>query len=139
MKKIGFILVISLLFSYCTVQVSPGDNLAKRAISLIGTKYKYGGSSPEEGFDCSGLVYYVYKLEGYSIPRGTEAQLKAGKKLKRGFKKGDLLFFKFNGKLHVGIFIGKHHMVHASPERGVVRENLDKYWKKHFYVAVRIL
>lgn len=139
MKKIGFILLPVLILGYCTVQVTPGDTIAKRALSLVGNQYKYGGDNPEEGFDCSGLVFYVYKKEGYTLPRSTDAQLKTGKKIKRGFKKGDLLFFKFNGKLHVGIFIGNHHMVHASPERGVVKENLNKYWKKHFYIAVRIL
>ena len=140
MKKIGFIPVFLVLaLASCTVQVTPRENLVKKALKYVGTPYKYGGESPSEGFDCSGFVYYVYKSIGYNIPRSTEEQLKAGRKVMRGFKKGDLLFFKFNGKLHVGIFIGNHHMLHSSPKKGVVVENLNRYWKKHFYRGVRIL
>ncbi len=139
MKKVGIISLLLLFLLSCAVETAPQRNIKEKVISLVGSKYRYGGESPRTGFDCSGLVYYVYRSSGYKIPRSTERQLKAGKTIKRGFEKGDLLFFKFNGKLHVGIFIGKHHMVHASPERGVVVENLNRYWKKHFCKGVRII
>ncbi len=124
----------------CSVRESPARAVVSKALSLVGSPYKYGGDSPSRGFDCSGLVYYVYRSVGIQIPRTAEGQLRKGKKLHlRQIKPGDLLFFQFGNSLHVGIFVAPGYMVHASPDRGVVKERLGKYWRRHFIKGVRYL
>ena len=138
MKKIGIIFLVLLLG--CSVNQYPSRAIVQKALSLVGAPYRYGGDSPSRGFDCSGLVYYVYRSVGIRIPRTAEEQLRKGKKLHlRQIKPGDLLFFRFRNSLHVGIFVAPGYMVHASPERGVVKERLGKYWRKHFVKGVRYL
>lgn len=118
------------------------------ASSMKGTPYRYGGRSPK-GFDCSGFAWYCYHRAGLTIPTTTDLQRKSGDKVARSLKfsklkEGDLLFFKINKFFgrpnHVGIYAGHNHMIHASPSRGIVLEDLDNhYWKKHFVYARRIV
>jgi len=122
------------------VRELPRNQIVERALSLVGSPYKYGGASPEEGFDCSGLVYYVYRKSGIEVPRTAKEQFRRGRKLRlSSIRPGDLLFFRFRRGLHVGIFVGRGYMVHASPQRGVVKERLVKYWRKHFLKGVGYL
>jgi len=84
------------------------------AKNLIGTKYKFGGTSPATGFDCSGFVKYVFK-EGADIklPRGSRDMRTLGKAVDlKSLKPGDLIFFRLNSS-HVGIYVGDNRFVHA--------------------------
>src|SRR6266581_2524632 len=89
-----------------------GEKIARFAETFIGVRYVYGGSSPRTGFDCSGLVAYVYHHFGVSLPHYTVSQFAQGRRVARGaLSPGDLVFF--NGLSHVGIYVGKGRFVHA--------------------------
>jgi hypothetical protein len=91
------------------------------AESFIGTGYQWGGQSPEEGFDCSGLAVAVYQLNGLNLPRTSSRQYLAGAPVKQAdLDKGDLVFFaiKRGSKVsHVGLYTGQGKFIHA-PGRG---------------------
>ena len=116
-----------------------------RAIGLVGTPYLYGGNTPESGFDCSGLVTYVYReMVDLKLPR-TSRELAAvqGPKIEpQRLATGDLVFFGSRGNVsHVGIYVGEGRFVHAPSTGGTVR--LDSlgghYWKDHYTGAKRVL
>lgn len=116
-----------------------------RAIGLVGTPYLYGGNTPESGFDCSGLVTYVYReMVDLKLPR-TSRELAAvqGPKIDpQRLATGDLVFFGSRGNVsHVGIYVGEGRFVHAPSSGGTVR--LDSlgghYWKDHYTGAKRVL
>ena len=109
---------------------------AKLAYTMVGKPYRYGGSSPATGFDCSGLVYYSYRGAGVKLPRSTESLLAASRSVARAqLRRGDLLFFDQEGRKnsHVGIYLGKGRFVHAPSSGKQVRtDRLDSpYWKRH--------
>ncbi|TFH40276.1 MAG: NlpC/P60 family protein, partial [Lysobacterales bacterium] len=83
------------------------------ALSMVGVQYRYGGANPREGFDCSGLVYYSYTLNGHAVPRTSRAQFDAALKIPLAqAAEGDLLFFQDQEKLsHVGIYLGDGRFV----------------------------
>ncbi|HNS55704.1 MAG TPA: NlpC/P60 family protein [Smithellaceae bacterium] len=95
--------------------------LVQTAREFIGVPYLWGGTSPETGFDCSGLTMTVYQLNGLDLPRHSATQYDAGNPIdKKNLQKGDLVFFATNsdGKVsHVGIYIGNGRFIHA-PSRG---------------------
>nr|WP_315232024.1 C40 family peptidase [uncultured Albidiferax sp.] len=100
------------------------------ALSLVGTPYRYGGNTPDAGFDCSGLIGYVYQNRaGLKLPR-TVAQLQsAGQAVPREeLRSGDLVVF--GRGTHAGIYVGEGRFVHAPSSGGEVRLNpLDSgYW-----------
>jgi len=103
--------------------------------------YIYGGDTPH-GFDCSGLVYYVYRHAGVAVPRSANQQLYASHPINyREVQPGDLVFFEIAGdaQMHVGIYVGKGEFIHA-PEAGqpVSYARLDNpYWKSRFAGAGR--
>jgi len=124
-----------------------GEEIAEYAQKYVGYKYVLGGTSPKNGFDCSGLTYYVYKQFGYTISRSSRTQAKDGKEVSKDeLQPGDLLIFK-NQSLtaigHVGIYIGNNKMVHASePGIGVVITDLDAKgynYNKRYVTARRIV
>lgn len=114
------------------------------ALSLKGTPYKYGGSSPQTGFDCSGFVQYVFKQSvNLSLPRNTFAQSQIGKAVaKQDLQAGDLVFFNTvkNAISHVGIYVGDNRFIHAPNAKGQVRiESMEKgYWAQKFSGAQRL-
>ena len=116
--------------------------IAQVAESMVGVDYRYGGSSPQEGFDCSGLVFYSHTKAGESVPRVSYAQLAASDEVASGdLKPGDLLFYRINGKpSHVGIYIGHGQFVHAPSSGKQVRissiENV--YFKPRLIRAGRL-
>ncbi len=130
--------------------VAPADPAAAnavliRAISLVGTPYRYGGNTPKGGFDCSGLVNYVYSdMLDLKLPR-TSRQLAAyqGPRIApRQLTPADLVFFGSGGKVsHVGIYVGEGRFVHAPSTGGTVRlDRLDgAYWRDHYSGAKRVL
>ena len=117
--------------------------IALHASRLLGTPYRYGGTNPESGFDCSGLIGYVYRQSaGLTLPR-TVAQLsKVGSLVEREkMRPGDLVFFRVGGSVsHAGIFIGDQRFIHAPSTGGVVRTDpLESgYWKPRFAGIRRI-
>jgi cell wall-associated NlpC family hydrolase len=105
--------------------------------------YRNGGSRPSDGFDCSGLVQWVFGQHGTALPREVRQQFEAGQKIDADeVKPGDLVFFETvsRGPSHVGIAIGGDEFVHAPSSRGVVRvERLSTmYWSKRWIGAVRL-
>ena len=130
--------------------VRPGDParanaVLMRAISLVGTPYRYGGNSPEGGFDCSGLVNYVYRdVLDLRLPR-TSRELAAvqGPRIPPDrLASGDLVFFGDAGQIsHVGIYVGEGRFVHAPRTGGTVRlDRLDEsWWQQHYSGARRLL
>ena len=146
------ILLISLLaLGACVsdkdfVQAKRGDtgNLVSYAKSLVGVRYKYGGNSPDSGFDCSGFVSHVYSHTlDITLPRNTAQISTKGKAVRSNeLRTGDLVFFntlhtKFS---HVGIYLGDYRFIHAPSSGGHVRiENMrDDYWRRHYNGARRI-
>lgn len=120
------------------VAVSPSDEMLDYALSLEGTPYRWGKSSPEDGFDCSGFVWHVYRHYGYSIPRTARQiaeELPAVDVEER--QPGDLLVFNTGDKpfAHVGLYLGNDSFIHASSGKAesVVVSNLDTpYWWGRF-------
>lgn len=116
-----------------------------RAIGLVGTPYRFGGNTPEGGFDCSGLVDYVFRdIVGLVLPRTTREliDLDAPKVQREDLQPGDLVFFDPAGRVsHVGIYVGQGRFVHAPSRGGTVRlDQLDNaYWVKHYAGAKRVL
>ena len=117
------------------------------ALSLRGAPYQNGGSDPS-GFDCSGLVWYVFAQHGIGLPRTVTEQFQLGSHVdKREVRAGDLVFFDTSGRglsgaraTHVGISIGGDEFVHAPSTMGEVRvERLgSSYWSSRFLEARRI-
>ncbi|WP_337246089.1 C40 family peptidase [Luteimonas sp. gir] len=130
--------------------VSPTDPAAAnavlmRAISLVGTPYRYGGNTPEGGFDCSGLVNYVFRdMLDVRLPRSSrELYAYQGPKIDaERLAPGDLVFFGSGGSVsHVGIYVGEGRFVHAPSTGGTVRlDHLDgSYWRRNYTGSRRVL
>lgn len=119
------------------------SQIISKAKSYLGTPYVWGGSSPS-GFDCSGLVQYVFKQNGISLPRTTTDQVKVGTYVaKSDLRPGDLVFLQNTyrqGVSHVGIYIGDGKIIHASSSKGVVISSLStSYYTQHYHSARRVL
>lgn len=117
-----------------------------KALSLLGTPYKFGGRDPKKGLDCSGLVKHVYKESaGVELPASAREMSKQGEKVAREtLQPGDLVFFNTRKKphSHVGIYKGDGEFVHASSRRHkevTVSRLDDTYWSRHFDGARRLL
>lgn len=117
-----------------------------KALSLIGTPYKFGGNTPEKGVDCSGFVRHVYKESaGIALPRTAKEISQAGATISENeLQPGDLVFFNTRKKAfsHVGIYAGNGEFVHASSSKTkkVTVSNMnDNYWSARFNGARRIL
>lgn len=120
------------------------SELAMNAMGMIGIRYKYGGNSPENGLDCSGLVRYVFKESwGANLPRTAVEISRVGKHVESNdLQPGDLVFYNTlrRGFSHVGIYLGDNKFIHSPSRGGEVRvESMDlSYWKKRFNGARRI-
>jgi len=118
--------------------------LTDYAQSLIGTPYKYGGNSPDTGFDCSGFVVHVYReTRGFNLPRSSQSLAAQGQVLNRDeLAAGDLVFFNTRRKKfsHVGIYLGENGFIHAPSRGGAVRVDdlSNPYWRKAYNGARRI-
>jgi len=121
------------------------EEISIQAMSLVGTPYRYGGNTPDSGFDCSGLVrYVVLRAANVSLPRTTEAMGMRGTALQRSeVASGDLVFFNTTGRpnSHVGIYVGQNRFVHAPSSGGTVRlEDMGKaYWASRYDGARRVV
>lgn len=111
------------------------NDVTVMAIGLVGTPYRYGGNTPASGFDCSGLISYVYQQRaGVVAPRTTGGLIDWGTSIPApSLRTGDLVVFAQNGRAnHAGIYVGEGRFVHAPSTGGTVR--LDRlnssYWAK---------
>ena len=118
------------------------DEIVRTAERFIGVPYRWGGSSVEAGFDCSGLTMTVYRLNGLNLPRVSREQYKTGTPIARSqLSRGDLVFFATSGGKrvsHVGIYVGKGKFIHA-PKKGrkIRAESLSKSYFRSHYLGAR--
>jgi hypothetical protein len=117
------------------------SELVKTAKTFIGVPYRWGGSSVNKGFDCSGLTMAVYKLNGLNLPRTSRQQYRTGVEIaQQDLSKGDLVFFDTSGGgavSHVGIYVGAGKFVHAPRKGKTVRVSSlsSRYYRKRFLGA----
>lgn len=127
---------------------TPETDSLRRAIVLealgqIGRPYRYGGTTPD-GFDCSGLVRYVYAQAGLTVPRSSREQHQAGDTIELDdAEPGDLLFYSFSGHGidHVALYLGDGQAVHA-PSTGrqvIVAPVANRWWMDRYVDAVRVI
>jgi len=126
-----------------TTGSATGQEVVNLALQYVGYPYRWGGSSPDTGFDCSGLVYYVYKQFGYTLNRVAQDQASNGVHVEpSAIQPGDILCF-YSGSSyigHVGIYIGGGRFVHASNSTtGVIISELSGYYSSRGYEARRIV
>ncbi len=120
-------------------------SVAALALRQRGEPYRFGGRSPSTGFDCSGLVQWVFGRFGYHLPREAHEQYRVGLAVPRArLRKGDLVFFRVGrGRqpAHVGLYVGGGRFVHAPSTGERVREDSlsNPYWRRHYMGARRIL
>jgi len=153
--KLIAISLLALLISACSSPVKQRtaqgysysahkSELIANAHLLLGTPYRYGGSRPSTGFDCSGFVQYAHTTVGVQLPRTSRQQYQATKPIrKHNLRPGDLVFFRIDKKRtisHVGIYVGKGKFIHApSSGKRVSIARLDNpYWQRHYNSAGRV-
>jgi cell wall-associated NlpC family hydrolase len=121
------------------------NDLAFYALSLTGTPYRYGGNSPETGFDCSGFVRHVFRSTlGIELPRSSREINELGEKITPNeLRPGDLVFYNTLRRTfsHVGIYLGEGRFVHSPSSGGGIRveDMSQRYWQKRFNGARRII
>jgi cell wall-associated NlpC family hydrolase len=114
----------------------------------LGTPYRYGGTSPATGFDCSGFVQYVFARNAVRLPRTSRQQAKVGAPMPRDWTRlapGDLVMFSERGEpiSHVAIYAGKHRIIHATSSGGEVRYDdlttrRGQWFVEHMVAARRV-
>ena len=137
-KHAGLVIAIAfvLLCCSCRARTEPGRSPSIRiritdlARHLCGIAYRLGGDDVD-GFDCSGLVYYIYDCYGIRLPRGAREQAKLKRKISiDNAKPGDILIFKIGRERHSAIYLGMGRFIHAPKGNAVVREeDLNRYWR----------
>ena len=148
MKAVA-VVATGLSLSLGSTSAMAGDNgfaqkLLGKAMQLIGVKYRFGGTNPETGLDCSGYVQYVYKSSvGVNLPRTAAEQARIGERVATSeVRPGDMVFFNTRGfnNSHVGIYVGNGMFVHAPNSRSRVRfDSLESgYWKTKFTGVRRV-
>jgi len=119
-----------------------GASAAAMAKSLLGCRYRSGAAGPSS-FDCSGLMYYIYKQLGHPIARGSSSQYyNSGYFVStNAMQPGDLIFFQgtynTSGASHVGIYVGNGMMIHCGDPISYANINTS-YWQQHFYTFARL-
>ena len=115
------------------------EALVRSAQDFIGVPYLWGGTSSDNGFDCSGLTMTVYQLNGMNLPRNSARQFEVGSSVEsiNDLHRGDLVFFSAkwkNGVSHVGVYIGNGQFIHASSQGKKIRiDSLSTaYFTKHY-------
>ena len=120
------------------------EGVIQTALSLLGTPYRFGGTTPE-GFDCTGFINYVYRHSvGTVLPRESHSLILVGKPISaKDLQPADLVYFKIERQkpLHTGIYIGNGKFIHAPSSKG--RVNIQSlgvnYWRDRFIAARRVI
>jgi len=125
-------------------QSSQAAQILAVASGMLGQPVVWGGSSPAQGFDCSGLVQYVYRQVGINLPRTADIQFLEGRTVSpSSLQPGDLVYFTTYqpGASHVGIYIGNNKFIHTSFSKGIVAiaDMNDRYFVQRYYGAKRVL
>lgn len=143
MKKV--VVLVSSLVLFLSLSVGSAfaqSNLEKTAEDLIGTPYKWAGTTTH-GFDCSGYTSYVFNQFGIDLPHTSKGQSQEGTAVaKSDLRPGDLVFFNTGGSgiSHVGIFLGDGEFIHSSTNKGVTKNKLsESYYAKSYVTARRIM
>lgn len=115
-----------------------GNRIVSYARHFLGVPYRWGGSSPQTGFDCSGFVRYVYGHFGVVLPHSSFGDLVRGHRVpRRWLRPGDLVFF--SGASHVGIYVGSGRFIDAPHSGAVVRITTMHGWYGASYYGARRL
>jgi cell wall-associated NlpC family hydrolase len=127
-----------------TAQFGQSAQILAVARDLLGQPVVWGGASPIQGFDCSGLVQYVYRQAGINLPRTADLQFLVGRTVAvSSLQPGDLVYFTTYepGASHVGIYIGRDKFIHTSFSQGIVAigDMNDRYFVQRYYGAKRVL
>jgi cell wall-associated NlpC family hydrolase len=145
MKPVLLLSLLALLLVQ-PAHATPSDDIPLYAVSLVGSPYRLGGTSPETGLDCSGFVGHVFKqTTGILLPRDSRAISETAQPLAQAeLQPGDLVFFNTLNRAfsHVGIYLGDDRFVHAASSRtgAVMVSNLgDRYWRERFDGARRVV
>ena len=129
---------------HAAAAVDAVGELVDNGLSMLGIRYRFGGNSPQSGFDCSGFVRHVFSdALGVLLPRTAVEMARVGDKVRRDdLKPGDLVFFNTLSRAfsHVGIYLGDNKFLHASSRGGGVRvdDMNGGYWARRFNGARRI-
>ena len=141
------IFFLFLLISSTLIFAGTAGDIIRTASNLVGTPYRYGGVSPS-GFDCSGLLYYLYGNIVPSFPRTAASQAGAGQFVNRNdLRPGDLVFYATGSDrtavTHAALYIGDNALIQAvsaGPHTGVVITDMDeRYWRNRYVTSRRVL
>lgn len=148
--RVRWLVLFALLLGGCAgsnYKPTPETDTLRRGIVLealgqIGRPYRYGGTTPD-GFDCSGLVQYVFAQQGLQMPRSAREQHEAGERIALDeAEPGDLIFYSFaSGIDHVAIYLGDGEAVHApsSGKRVIVAPVANRWWMDRYVDTVRVI
>lgn len=146
MNPVALLSLLALLMVPAARADTPLEDIPIYAVSLVGSPYRLGGTSPETGLDCSGFVGHVFRQTAdVVLPRDSRAISEVARPLaKAELQPGDLVFFNTLNRAfsHVGIYVGDDRFVHAASSRtgSVMVSNLnDRYWRERFDGARRVL
>jgi cell wall-associated NlpC family hydrolase len=123
-----------------SMSAEQSNDAAIQALGLVGTPYRYGGNTPDGGFDCSGLIGYVFRqVGGPPMPRTVARLSSAGQPVPMAqLRTGDLVLFGRSTPSHAGIYVGEGRFVHAPSSGGEVRlDRLDGYYWSRQPLRVR--
>jgi cell wall-associated NlpC family hydrolase len=141
-KLVVFLFSLVLLLSFQVGSAFAATPLNKSIDELIGTPYKWAGTTTD-GFDCSGFTSYVFSKFNIDLPHSSKEQDTKGYWIpKEDLRPGDLVFFNTDGKgvSHVGIYIGNGQFAHSATNKGVIKSSLNEpYYAKRYVAARRIL
>jgi cell wall-associated NlpC family hydrolase len=154
LKSLRFVLLFTVILTMAAGVIQPGQaqaysntndmdavSLAKK---LVDVDYRAGGENPDEGFNSSGMMYYLFNNIGYDYPRSIDSQFRYTGMLvpdRKGLKYGDALFFGTKGDpSFTGMYIGKGYFIMASQSKDeVVKRYLNDYYLDRFIGARRVL
>jgi cell wall-associated NlpC family hydrolase len=146
MNPVAPLLLLACLLVPAAHASTPPEEIPLYAVSLVGSPYRLGGTSPATGLDCSGFVGHVFRqTAGVVLPRDSRAISEAAQPLPAAeLQPGDLVFFNTLNRAfsHVGIYLGDDRFVHAASSRSgsVMVSNLnDRYWRERFDGARRVV
>ena len=144
-SRVWVLPLLILACSFCSMRTEPEHKQVLRrqvvelAKNLVGIPYRFGGFDID-GFDCSGLVYYIYDCFGIKVPRNAREQARINGAIKfKHAAPGDIMVFKLKKIWHSAIFMGNKRFIHAPNTGSWVRfENLNEYWLSRLYKVITV-